>query len=68
MLYYNLILAVFGHQAGQDEPELFWPVICAVVNDNPEGHRLTGVYGSAKAQFPCRMCLSVKLEIDNVFL
>ena len=26
------------------------------VHDNPEGHRLTGVSGSAKTAFPCRMC------------
>jgi len=43
-------------QAGQDEDELFWPVIALVVNDNPEGHRLTGVFGSDKTSFPCRMC------------
>ena len=33
------------------------PAICAIINDNPEGQLLAGVYGSMKAQLPCRMCM-----------
>lgn len=35
---------------------LFYPVICIVVNDNPEGQLLTLVYHSSMAKFPCRTC------------
>ena len=34
----------------------FWPVMCLVVNDNPEGQKLGGIYNSHKAAFGCRMC------------
>lgn len=36
--------------------EVFYPVICCVINDNPEGQLLALVYNSAKAKFPCRTC------------
>lgn len=36
--------------------QVFYPVICLVVNDNPEGQLLSLVYGSAQAKLPCRMC------------
>ena len=34
----------------------FMPVICAIVNDNPEGQLLTLTYDSAKTSRPCRSC------------
>lgn len=43
-------------QAGMDEAQLFWPQICIVVNDNPEGQLLAGIYDNRLAAFPCRVC------------
>ena len=34
----------------------FYPLMCLVVNDNPEGQKLVGVYDSAKANYGCRVC------------
>ena len=45
--------------------QLFYPVICVVVNDNPEGQLLALVYGSANAQFPCRMCKISRDDLNN---
>ena len=41
---------------GEEEADLFWPAFALVVNDNPEGQRLCGVYDHKDAKFPCRMC------------
>jgi hypothetical protein len=43
-------------QAGQEVPELFLPVISVVINDNPEGQRVCGIYDHKDAKFPCRQC------------
>lgn len=40
----------------QRRTKLFMPVICAIVNDNPEGQLLCLTYDSSKAQKPCRSC------------
>jgi hypothetical protein len=45
-----------SEQAGQANMEHFMPYITLVVNDNPEGQRLTGIYGSILAESACRMC------------
>jgi hypothetical protein len=44
---------------------LFWVEIAIVINDNPEGQRLCGIYDSAIAQFPCRMCWVPKVSMDD---
>ena len=31
-------------------------MICAIVNDNPEGQLLSLVYNSAMSKYPCRTC------------
>jgi hypothetical protein len=56
LFFLFLIFTFFPLQAGHDEPELFWPVIGVVINDNPEGQRLCGIYDHKDAKFPCRMC------------
>jgi hypothetical protein len=39
--------------------------IAIVINDNPEGQRLCGIYDSNLAQFPCRMCWVKQANLDN---
>ena len=34
----------------------FYPVLAAVVNDNPEGQRAAGILNSPRAAEPCRVC------------
>jgi len=52
----DIIRNVFVIQPGSEEEEVFWPQICIVVNDNPEGQLLAGIFNSALANFPCRIC------------
>jgi len=51
-----MFLVSFEFQAGSDESEVFWPQLCIVVNDNPEGQLLAGIFDSMLAEFPCRVC------------
>jgi hypothetical protein len=53
-----LIMYFITHfvQAGKEESEVFWPQLCIVVNDNPEGQLLAGIFDGATAEFPCRVC------------
>ena len=50
------IVVNITHQAGQPDEQHCWPVMCLVVNDNPEGQKLAGIYNSHRAAFGCRMC------------
>ena len=50
------VFVIFCTQAGQEESEVFWPQLCIVVNDNPEGQILAGIFDGATAEFPCRVC------------
>ena len=45
--------------------QLFWPVVAFVIQDNPEGQALAGVYGHANAKFPCRMCMCPSDKFDD---
>ena len=50
------VFVIFCTQAGQEESEVFWPQLCIVVNDNPEGQMLASIFDGATAEFPCRVC------------
>lgn len=51
-----------------EEAQLFWPQVCIVVNDNPEGQLLAGIYDSRLAEFPCRVCwLHLLMHLHIVF-
>lgn len=60
--FLSQLFLCFTSKSDGGEPQLFWPGLAIVVNDNPEGQRLAGIYDSMEAKHPCRMCRCLLLS------
>ena len=45
--------------------KVFFPVVAAVVNDNPEGQKAAGIMNSPKGAEPCRVCRCSGADFAN---